>query len=190
MSHPSIYVAGIPAWWEPKLCGSQIEAVAERLLKILPPTDTPPAIPGVLLYGPPGTGKTSSACAVLYAWGLAGKTAAFLDFGELMLSVRSSWRKDAERTTEQIIRDAMRPKILLLDDVGKRATPEDQETLSTLVNGRINRGVQTIITTNCDLASPEGRAQFMASGDSRILERYRRYDIQVLGENLRARGMR
>jgi DNA replication protein DnaC len=145
-------------------------------------------INGVLMYGPPGTGKTSAGCAVLYTWGLAGSTARFQDFGELMVRIRSAWRKDAAQTTEQIHADMMRPKILLLDDVGKRAAPEDQETLSVLVNGRINRGKPTLLTTNCDLTTPEGRAEFLAAADSRVLERYSRCDVQVAGDNLRRLG--
>lgn len=145
---------------------------------------------GLLLYGPPGTGKTSAGLGVLYEWGrkfldAEQVVAQFQDFGELMVRVRSAWRKDAKQTTEEIYAEFLSPKILMLDDIGKRTTPEDAETLSTLVNGRINRGKPTIVTTNTDLSTPAGRLEFNAACDSRVLERYSKCDVQVDGANLR-----
>lgn len=188
MNSTGLYIANPPAWWEPEQIPDKVARASAELLKRLDPAtyaDDPTT--GLLLYGPPGTGKTSSAVAVALAWGKAGHTAAFQDFGELMISIRSSWRKDAGRTTEQIMAAARAPKILVLDDVGKRNTPEDQETLSVLFNSRINLNRPTICTTNCDLSTAEGRAQFDAACDSRVAERYRGREIQIKGTNLRAK---
>ena len=180
------YVAGVPTWW----VAVHMPAQAKKSLDYLQTLISPAAweahpLNGLLLYGPPGTGKTSVGCALLYQWGKAGHAARFQDFGELMVRIRSAWRKDAAQTTEQIYAEIMRPKILLLDDVGKRAAPEDQEALSVLVNGRVNRGKPTLLTTNCDLNTPQGRAEFVAAADSRVLERYRRCDVEISGDNLR-----
>lgn len=142
-------------------------------------------INGLLLYGPPGTGKTSAGIGLLYLWGITRRHAQFQDFGELMIRIRSSWRKDARQTVDEIHQEMLRPAILQLDDINKRAAPEDQETLSTLINSRINRGKPTICTTNCDLSTPEGNKEFLATADSRVLERYSGCDVHLDGKNLR-----
>jgi DNA replication protein DnaC len=186
-----LYIANAPAWWHPHGNPAQVVKVRDYLLTLMSPEafKARPAN-GLLLYGHPGTGKTSAGLGVLYDWGRCfssseGIAARFQDFGELMVRIRSSWRKDARQTVDEIHAEMFRPKILMLDDIGKRATPEDQETISTLVNGRINRGKPTIVTTNSDLTTPEGRAEFLAACDSRVLERYSRCDINVAGQNLR-----
>jgi DNA replication protein DnaC len=182
-----VYVGGAPRWWHPHKLPAQVAKTRDYLLAQVIGLDLAKAHPinGVLMYGPPGTGKTSAGVAVLYDWGRQGETARFQDFSELMVRIRSAWRKDAAQTVEQIHAEMMKPHLLLLDDIGKRATPEDQETLSVLVNGRINRGRPTLLTTNCDLGTPEGRAEFLAAADSRVLERYSKCDVHVGGANLR-----
>lgn len=183
-----IYVANVPAWWRPEAMPEKVAKVSAALLaKLDPATYDQDPTTGLLLYGPPGTGKTSASIAVLLAWGKAGHRSTFQDFGELMISIRSSWRKDASRTTEQIMKDLLAPKLLVLDDIGKRTTPEDQETLSTLFNSRINLNRPTICTTNIDYGTDEGRALFDAACDSRVAERYRGREIEIKGTNLRAK---
>lgn len=197
-SDAGIYIAGVPTWWHPieypdPLMKKQVETISAHLLTMLSPEAfKAKRINGLLLYGPPGKGKTSSGIRVLYEWGkryvrdFDSLPAAYVDFGELMLRIRSSWRKDAVQTTAEIHAELLRPSILMIDDVGKRAAPEDQETLSTLINARINAGPRpTIVTTNCLLHTAQGRQEFIASCDSRVLERYTKYDVLVDGENLR-----
>jgi len=141
---------------------------------------------GLLLYGPPGTGKTSAGLGLLYSWGMTQRHARFQDFGELMIRIRSAWSpKLAGETVDKIVDELLRPDILQLDDINKRAAPEDQETLSTLINSRINRGKPTICTTNCDLSTEAGNKEFLATADSRVLERYNGCDIKLDGKNLR-----
>lgn len=183
------FVAKAPAWWNPRKVPPQVDAAVKYLLTIAGPAAfRVKQVNGLLLYGPPGTGKTSAGIGMLYAWGIDDPYlgARFQDFGELMVQIRSAWRKDAKETTEEILEALYRPRILQLDDIGKRATPEDQETLSTLVNARINRGRPTICTTNLDLGTAAGQAAFNAACDSRVLERYSKLDVPILGANLRS----
>jgi len=180
------YVAQIPAWWNPASIPKQVADHRDRLLTFIHPEQFKlKPVNGLLLFGPPGTGKTSVGCAILYTWGKAGLTARFQDFGELMIRVRSSWRRDASMTTEQIMAEAMAPSIILLDDVAKRAAPEDQEIISILVNARINRGKATLVTTNSDLSTAAGVDQFTAGADSRVLERFNKLTTAIDGGNLR-----
>lgn len=183
------FVGGAPAWWTPDTVPKQVSATIEYLRTIASPAaHAAKPVNGLLLYGPPGTGKTSAGIGMLYIWGrndpYAG--ARFQDFGELMVQIRSAWRKDAKETTEQILERLIKPRVLLLDDIGKRATPEDQETASTLINARINRGRPTFCTTNLDLSTPAGQDLFSAACDRRVLERYTKLDVPVHGLNLRS----
>ena len=190
-------MAGVPLWWHPARLPKQVEQTRDYILGWLgPEAHRAKPVNGALFYGPPGTGKTSAGVAVLYTWGKStiengqqlGPLAMFQDFAELMLRIRSSWRKDAPMTTEQIIAEMLSPKILMLDDIGKRAAPEDQEALGTIVNARINRGRPTICTTNSDLGTEAGRKEFSAACDTRVLERYRGCTPEVKGQNLRVKS--
>lgn len=186
-----VYIADPPLWWNSKTNPQQVAKVVaylETLLGVEAYKAKP--INGLLLYGPPGTGKTSAAVSLLYAWGKAfpareHPTSRFQDFGELMVRIRSAWRRDAKQTVEEIHAQMFGPRILVLDDIGKRADAEDASTLSTLINGRINRGRPTIVTTNCDLTKESGIAEFKTACDSRVLERFSRCDVEVTGTNLR-----
>ena len=182
-------IQGAPTWWSFEKQPSQVKAQVEYLLTFFTFEKwQEDPINGLLLWGPPGTGKTSTALAVAYRWGKEGKSCRFQDFGELMVSIRSSWRKDATRTVEEIHEEMVKPRLLILDDIGKRAAPEDQETIGILVNARINRQKPTICTTNCLLNTPGGRAEFAAACDSRVAERYRGCEVGFeSGDNLRAR---
>jgi DNA replication protein DnaC len=182
-----LYLPSAPVWWDPEKSPKQVISTRDNLLEIMSPAafKAKPRT-GLLLYGPPGTGKTSAGIWILYEWAKSKRSSTFQDFGELMVAIRSAWRRDAKRTVEEIHEDLLNVKILMLDDIGKRAAPEDQETLSILVNGRLNRGLPTICTTNCDLTTKEGRAEFYAACDSRVLERYSGNDVGFKGkENLR-----
>lgn len=189
LNDAGLFIAECPTWWMPRTedprFAQTLKATDYFLTMISPEAYKKSPINGLLVYGPPGTGKTSAALGVLYEWGRQGHTASMQDFGELMVRVRSSWRKDAAFTTEQIHAALLAPKILLLDDVAKRAAPEDQETLSTVVNSRINRSLPTICTTNCDLGTQAGRDEFLRGADSRVLERYSQYEVEAKGDNLR-----
>ncbi len=186
MNDASLYVDRAPVWWSVAKMPGQVKtttAFLETLCGVEAFNKKP--ITGLLLYGPPGTGKTSAGIGLLYRWGQTKRHARFQDFGELMIRIRSSWRKDAAQTVDQIHDEMLRPAILQLDDINKRAAPEDQETLSTLVNSRINRGKPTICTTNCDLSTEAGKKEFLMTADSRVLERYSDCDIHIDGKNLR-----
>lgn len=183
----SLYVERAPVWWSRAKMPEQViktTAYLDTLCGIQIFKDRP--INGLLLYGPPGTGKTSAGIGLLYIWGQAKRHARFQDFGELMIRIRSAWSpKLAGETVDTIMEEMLRPAILQLDDINKRAAPEDQETLSTLINSRINRGKPTICTTNCDLSTPAGNKEFLATADSRVLERFSGCDIHLNGKNLR-----
>lgn len=200
IEYPSSTILNCPTWWTPDFSTApiwwtekekkQVREEAAALRKILP-VGNPNRLPGLLLWGPPGRAKTAAALFLAYDWGKAGKLSVFQDFEEFMVKIRSAWRKDANPTVEQLEDALYKPDFLIIDDIGKRATPETQETLGNLINGRINRGKVTVSTTNCllDPAADGGAGvkEFIAACDSRVLERYSEADLAIgkLTANLR-----
>ena len=183
----SLYVEKAPVWWSMAKMPQQVRdttAYLDKLCGVAAFKADPKT--GLMLYGPPGTGKTSAGIGLLYLWGRQKRHARFQDFGEMMIRVRSAWApKLAGETVDRIMEEMLKPAILQLDDINKRAAPEDQEMLSTLINSRINQGKPTICTTNCDLGTDAGLKEFLATADSRVLERYSGCDLNVKGKNLR-----
>ncbi len=195
-----IYVQHCPAWWSRESVPSQVHFAAKKLEGVIGPETYPaglipgarakgtkPNPTGALLYGSPGRGKTSTSLLIGWEWGKAGGWSMFQDALELSIRIRGTWNRNALETQADIIERLFRPDLLILDDVAKRSAPEDQEIFSALINGRQLRGKPTILTTNADLRTPEGRQAFAAGCDNRILERFTGLDFccDKWGTNLR-----
>lgn len=172
------FITNCPVWWNPDAMPAQARKVGDYMLTLLPPGN-PHNIPGLLPWGDPGTTKTSSSLWVLYNWGMAGKLCAFQDFLELMDKVKACWNRNSPLTPDDVHQKLFKLDLLLLDDVGKRIDPEHQQTLSTIYNGRLNRGKPTILTTNAKLNTDAGREAFAGACDSRVMERLRNCDINM-----------
>ena len=171
-------ISGCPTWWDPHALPPQVVAVRNFLLTFMSPEAYEKApVPGALLWGPASRGKTSAALALGWIWG-AGRHVAFRDFTELMIEIRSSWTSArGGRSTADILEELYKPRLLILDDLGKKGSPEDSEIASALINGRINRGIPTVCTTNHTLGTPAGQAAFNAVVDGRVLARYTDLDV-------------
>ncbi len=182
----SARIVNCPKWWDPNTMPEQTQLPLDMLVSLLgPEAFAKKPRTGCVLWGPPGTCKTSVALALLYLWAPCEpgqRMVAFQSFGSLMKDIRSAWKRDfGKETVADIHARMMAPFMLVLDDVGKRTTPEDAETLGTIFDDRINEGRPTILTTNSLLDTDENRAQFIASADSRTLERLTNLDINFTG---------
>lgn len=105
----------------------------------------------LFLYGPPGTGKTHLAVALLMD---AGKMEydTFTTVANLLLELRESFRKDAEKSEMSIIRHFTRANLIILDDLGAEKTSEFAlQSLYIIIDKRYSECQSTIITSNLTL---------------------------------------
>lgn len=104
--------------------------------------------PNLILYGRPGTGKTGLAIGALAALVDRGVAVAFFVVADFLDRLRPQSPDPVQAAT---LRQAQRTAVLVLDDLGAER-PKDWgiERLYVVLNGRMNEGKPTIITTNLE----------------------------------------
>lgn len=101
---------------------------------------------GSYLWGPCGTGKTYAAAHAVRAYALSGRRARLVTAKSLLDAVRAGFDRGGD---PGVLERAERLDLLALDDLGaERATEWALETLTRLVDTRVNRGLPTVITSN------------------------------------------
>lgn len=91
----------------------------------------------LLLIGGTGTGKTHLACAVANA--IIPEHLPAVTFGtvsEYLRGIRDTYRKDSGRSEQQAVRALLEPDMLIMDEVGGRASEHDQSLMFDIINAR------------------------------------------------------
>lgn len=105
----------------------------------------------MVFSGTPGTGKSHLACAIAQHVMEAGYTAIYLTAMDLIRLVRSTWRRDSERSEEDVIRELSRVDLLVLDEVGMQYGSEGEQVIMTdIIDQRYRNSLPLIVITNQD----------------------------------------
>ena len=104
---------------------------------------------GLLLIGPTGIGKTHIAMAVLREVTLRGFHGIYYNTRELLSALRATYNAKAPQSEAEILNQVVRAELLVLDDLGaERFTEWMDDMMHLVIDGRYNRRLQTILTTN------------------------------------------
>ena len=102
--------------------------------------------------GAMGTGKTTLACAVAGEVAEMGYTAKYAKMPEIGCLIRDSWRRDAPKSSTEIVADLIAPDLLVLDEVGvQQGSQDDVLLVHRIIDGRYEAMRPTVITSNLDM---------------------------------------
>jgi len=131
--------------------------------------DKRPVGASLVLTGAPGTGKTHLACAIaseIMESHLAATL--FLTVSSMLRSIKSTYRKDSERSEQEAISALNQPDLLILDEVGVQVGSEHEKLLMfEVLNERYQQMLPTILISNLSVDELE---EFLGH---RVMDRYR-----------------
>lgn len=123
----------------------------------------------LVLTGGPGTGKTHLACAIgLHIMREHLASVYFATVATMLRGIKDTYRKDSEQGEQDAIDDLIRPRLLILDEVGVQVGSEHEKMLMfEVLNARYQENRPSILISN--LASDELET-FLGH---RLMDRYR-----------------
>ena len=123
----------------------------------------------LVLTGAPGTGKTHLACAIGNAV-MAGHLSSvlFCTVSAMLRAIKATYRKDAERTEQDVISRLCDPDLLIVDEIGVQIGSEREKLLMfEILNERYQDMRPTILISNLSSSELE---EFLGQ---RVMDRYR-----------------
>jgi DNA replication protein DnaC len=103
----------------------------------------------VALIGTRGTGKTQLAVEVMKAATEKMRSAIYITATEFFMEVKATYRRDSDCTEESVIRDYRNTRLLVIDEIGKRAQSDwENNLLFELINLRYNDMRDTLVIDN------------------------------------------
>lgn len=107
---------------------------------------------GLILSGMPGTGKSHIAGAILQGL-LPRRVGLYSTCMGIIRSIRSTWRKDSERSESEVLRLLRGVPLLVVDEIGVQyGTDGEQTILFDVLDGRYRDMKPSILLTNQDRA--------------------------------------
>lgn len=123
----------------------------------------------LVLSGAPGTGKSHLASSVMLRVMEDGRTVQYVTCMDMIRMVRGTWRKDSERTEDDVLRELGETlDLLVIDEIGVQYGTEGEQTVVFDVLDRRYREMRPTI-----LISNAGREQFKAYVGDRVYDRLR-----------------
>lgn len=122
-------------------------------------SDEFPTHSGLLFIGSVGTGKTHLAAAIAHDQINKGRSVLFGTVPTLLSRIKATYSDDHE-TEREVMSMFFRCSLLVLDDLGKEKVSEwVEERMYEIVNGRYERNLPIVITTNVGLKAVKDRYQ-------------------------------
>jgi DNA replication protein DnaC len=104
---------------------------------------------GLILQGKPGTGKTHLACAIANQVITNGSSARFTTVMQLVRAIRATWKRDSERSEDEVLKAMIDYDLLIIDEIGVQYETESEKLiLFDVLNGRYENEKPTILLTN------------------------------------------
>lgn len=101
------------------------------------------------LAGTRGNGKTQLAVELCKSYCREVKAALFITAMEFFIDIKSTFRKDEERTEKEALDEYQRYALLVIDEIGIRAeTDWENQLLFELINRRYNSKLDTLLISN------------------------------------------
>lgn len=102
----------------------------------------------LVFSGPPGTGKSHLAIAILQSI-LPRHVGRYMTCMELIQTLRSTWRKDSERSEMDVLDEITQVPLLVIDELGVQyGTDSEQNHLFDVLDRRYREMMPTILLTN------------------------------------------
>ena len=106
-----------------------------------------------IFCGKPGTGKTHLAVGIALVAMSRNRTALFTTVMRAIRRVKDAWRKDADESESDIIRQLVEPDLLILDEVGVQFGSEFERNLMfDILNERYENHRPTLLISNLNPA--------------------------------------
>lgn len=141
---------------------------AVRMCQEFAAAATPNSWSTLALIGQPGTGKTHLGAGMVLDVISREKWAQYTTFRDLIRTLRSTWRRDSDKTEEEVINSFAGGALLVIDEIGVGfGTEAEAAQLFDVIDRRYQWGNPVVLISN--LAIPEMR---LALGD-RLYDRIR-----------------